>query len=365
MAAPSETYVDPSIAANSGTGTIGDPYGDLQYALDTMTRDATNGDRINIKSGTAEVLTGTLDFTSYGGTSRTARLTLEGYDSTAGDGGIGEINGNNGNFSITPTGNTNHAYKNLRCFNTGTAVVMNLDNYGSMENCEVSQSTGGGVLGQRTANVKNIDRCYFYDIAGHAVENVGRVANSYFCNGTTNKFTQCFKDTSTSNCQVVTNCFFNLDSTSTAIDSFGLFAVNNSILGGNGSGSGIDATHSMLIHNNIIEDFNLGIVINALDAALVTHNAFFSNTTNISYGSGADLISGTDNESLSSSPFAKTGSLPTDFTSASFWSDLYAYFAPVDTGNVYSGYPVGTNIAKGAVQPSRINASPKHPLGRF
>jgi len=28
-----EIYVDPAIAANSGTGTSGDPYGDLQYAL--------------------------------------------------------------------------------------------------------------------------------------------------------------------------------------------------------------------------------------------------------------------------------------------------------------------------------------------
>ena len=57
-------YVDPSINANSGTGTIGDPFGDLQYALDTVTRDSTNGDQFNIKAGTAEVLTGTLDFST-------------------------------------------------------------------------------------------------------------------------------------------------------------------------------------------------------------------------------------------------------------------------------------------------------------
>ena len=100
MAAPSETYVDPSIAANSGTGTIGDPYGDLQYALDTMTRDSTNGDRINIKSGTAEVLTGTISLASYGPPRFDYYLVLEGYDSVAGDGGIGAIDGNAGNFTI-------------------------------------------------------------------------------------------------------------------------------------------------------------------------------------------------------------------------------------------------------------------------
>ena len=51
-----EVYVDPAINGNSGTGTLVDPYGDLQYALDTKARDSTNGDRFNIKAGTAEVL---------------------------------------------------------------------------------------------------------------------------------------------------------------------------------------------------------------------------------------------------------------------------------------------------------------------
>ena len=34
-----EVYVDPSIAGDSGVGTIGDPYGDLEYAIEQETFD--------------------------------------------------------------------------------------------------------------------------------------------------------------------------------------------------------------------------------------------------------------------------------------------------------------------------------------
>ena len=68
MAALTQYYVDPAINANSGTGTIGDPYGDLQYALNTLTRDPTDGDQINVKATTLVELRGILD-------SLTARIT--------------------------------------------------------------------------------------------------------------------------------------------------------------------------------------------------------------------------------------------------------------------------------------------------
>ena len=47
MTTPTELYVDPSIAADSGAGTIGDPYGDLEYCIEQETFDLTNGTRIN------------------------------------------------------------------------------------------------------------------------------------------------------------------------------------------------------------------------------------------------------------------------------------------------------------------------------
>lgn len=79
-----EYYIDPAIDANSGTGTIGDPFGDLQYALDTVTRDGTNGDRFNVKAGTAEVLTAALSLATYGTPTEAAPLVIQGYTSAAG-----------------------------------------------------------------------------------------------------------------------------------------------------------------------------------------------------------------------------------------------------------------------------------------
>lgn len=70
-----EVYVDPSIAGDSGAGTVGDPYGDLEYALEQVTRDATNGDRFNIKAGTDEILEFALDvIVDYGTPTRIAPL---------------------------------------------------------------------------------------------------------------------------------------------------------------------------------------------------------------------------------------------------------------------------------------------------
>lgn len=95
-----EYYVDPAINANSGTGTIGDPFGDLQYGLNTVTRNATDGDRFNIKAGTAEVMAAAIDLTTYGTPTQAAPLIFQGYTSAQGDGGIGEINNGGANVSV-------------------------------------------------------------------------------------------------------------------------------------------------------------------------------------------------------------------------------------------------------------------------
>lgn len=106
MAAPINYYVDPAINGNSGTGTLLDPFGDLQWALDHITRDATNGDQVNIKAGTAEVLAASLALTTYGTPAAGAPLILRGYTSAAGDGGIAEINCN----GVTFWAATNYPY---------------------------------------------------------------------------------------------------------------------------------------------------------------------------------------------------------------------------------------------------------------
>ena len=366
MAAPSETYVDPSIAANSGTGTIGDPYGDLQYALDTMTRDSTNGDRINIKSGTAEILTASIDFASYGTPSTTAPLLFEGYDSTAGDGGIGAIDGNAGNFPIINFSHPSYIHaRKLKMFNTGTASILYLNRYFRIEECEITDGASGVLClnGHRS----HVVRCYFHDISGYGTYDVEVVSHCYFENGTTNNFTHAvYQDSSTPH-QKVLNCFFNLSGSSNAITNLiDALNTNNSILSNSGTGYGINSTNLYNhILNNLIEGFSGvgGVGIKVTSADTFAHdNAIYDCATDISLAANCDVLPGQTNESLSASPFAKTGSLPTDFTSATFWSDVYKYFEPVDIGNVYSGYPAGSNQTKGAVGKPNAFTYSLHPL---
>ena len=47
-------------------GTTSKPWRSIQGALDLITRDATNGDQINIKAGTEQVLAASLVLTRYG-----------------------------------------------------------------------------------------------------------------------------------------------------------------------------------------------------------------------------------------------------------------------------------------------------------
>ena len=140
---PTHCYVDPSIAGNSGTGTIGDPYGDLQYALDTESIDSTHGNQINIKAGTDEVLSSTLSLATFGSPNQNAPLTFRGYTSTADDGGVGGIDCG-GNALITVAGSS-ISWVDLEIHNgpqSGTGDFISMSYYGKLINCYVHDSDG-------------------------------------------------------------------------------------------------------------------------------------------------------------------------------------------------------------------------------
>lgn len=73
-------------------GTTSLPWRSVQGALDLTTRDATNGDQINIKAGTAQTLAAALTVATYGTPTTAAPLVLRGYTAAADDGGEAEIN---------------------------------------------------------------------------------------------------------------------------------------------------------------------------------------------------------------------------------------------------------------------------------
>lgn len=156
-------YVDPAINANSGTGTIGDPYGDLQYALNTATRDATNGNRFNIKAGTAEVMASAISLATYGTPTAAAPLVFQGYTSAAGDGGIGEINNGGANVSVFDnTGIAAIHFVDMKLGNCGSARILRMAGPSFLTNCEIHTTTNAEAV--RITSATTVARCRFHTL---------------------------------------------------------------------------------------------------------------------------------------------------------------------------------------------------------
>lgn len=336
MGALTEVYLDPSIAADSGSGTSGDPYGDLQYALDQVTRDSTNGNRFNIKAGTDEVLTGALSLTTYGTPTLGAPIVFQGYTSSAGDGGQGGISGNGSNAVISTTADGVH-FKDMHLHNCGAADILTLDRFNSVVDCELDDTTGSAiVLNDESAHVIG---CNIHNIGTYGVlaDSSQTVLHNYFANGT-NDFTDAIR---VENRMVfVSRNIISIDGSSNGINFsntnvFGNVCTHNSILAASGTGKGIHFERQINIGvlNNLVEGFSgaggVGIALDASsdNALILAGNAVYNCTTD--YADKGDINIEDDNESLGSSPFAKSGS--------DTFANRFTYFAPADVGNVIGG----------------------------
>ena len=343
MAAPTNIYVDPSIAANSGTGTIGDPYGDLQYALNTVTRDGTNGDQFNIKAGTYEVLAAALTYTgTYGNPGSTAPLIFRGYTSAANDGGLGQLDFGGGSHLFCAV-DAYVRWVDLE-FKAATAYFLDVSNTGSFAvNCTFHDTTGTAVNNSETSGT-GVYGCTFYDCSYGC--DFGNVYASRFYNGTVRDFVIAINFNAHGAAMVEFNTF-QLDGSSAAIFAKNYAMIkNNSIYGGGSSGYGIKHEWAIGTHvvNNLIAGFSgvggKGIVASGgtTERGIFANNSFYDNTTD--YDS-LDSPFASANESIGSDPFAdgSTG----DFT-------------PQDVGNVIGGgFPasIGSqtmNLNRGAIQ---------------
>jgi len=320
MAAPTEVYIDPSIAGDSGTGTIGDPYGDLQYALDQVTRDSTNGDRFNVKAGTDEVLAAALDLSTYGTPTSTAPLILQGYTSSAGDGGKGGISGA-GSYGMWAASALDFIYMiDLHMHNSGAAAVVDLDNFCAVINCEVDNTSGAGVTLDTGGLIWN---CHIHNCGGNGAEvHSGTIAFNTLENGT-NDFSNAIAFVNGVG-SVIGNVI-DIDGSSNGIYSFArspVLIANNSIYSNGGTGNGIycidTAYGASIIVNNMVEGFSgvsgVGIELLAGDyLSILGFNAYYNNATNLTKSGDVllDLTSG-DQALDTTSPFTNAGS--DDFT---------------------------------------------------
>ena len=325
-------FVDPAIAANSGAGTIGDPFGDLQYALNTITQ-GSQGDQINIKAGTAEVLTATLSYASYGTPHYLTPITFRGYTSAENDGGIGEISGA-GSYSISTITNDGIRFRDLKLGNCGaSARVLSLGRFGGVYNCEIHGCSGGGITGNTDGSV--VQKCHLHNLGGYGVTS-SKVADCVFVNGPTNSFGTAVN---TLDCS---HSIFILSGTSNGIELANSGHITNNSLYTSGTGKGMPPVRQIracLISGNIFEGFSMGIELGSDSESGfgLSYNAFYNCTTDVTSHPLQMLFD--DNESLGSSPFAKSGTL--DYANRLNW------FALNDVGNVRAG--LFGRASKGAI----------------
>jgi len=327
-----EIYVDPSLASDTGSGTIGDPYGDLEYAIEQETFDTTNGTRVNIKSGTDEVLAAALN-TALADTSVSAAwapsqnvpLVFQGYTATAGDGGIGGISGG-GSLGIITGGTYDGVwFVDLHLHNCGSATVVDLDDQCGMINCEIDNSTGDGVS---MDNDGFIHRCLIHNIGGIGAQILrGAVTHNKLRNGT-NDFSQAMSTGGTIYRNIV-----DIDGASDGISVIGTdnLVLNNSVYSAAGTGSGIICGIGVEVKgvlNNLVEGFSgaggVGFDLNGVagHVFMIGGNSAYDNATDVNAPTESLVKSYGAVEVLSASPF-------TDAANGDF--------SPVDTGSVKEG----------------------------
>lgn len=317
-------YVDPAIAADSGTGTIGDPYGDLQYALNTLTRNATDGDQINIKAGTAEVLAAALSLTTYGTPTAAAPLILRGYTSAANDGGVGEINCN-GATMWASTGYDMIAMIDLEMHTFGNNNGVQLDDYCVMYRCEVHK----GASSPTSKYLVRLDQysivmgCYVHDSGAYGI---GISIGGMGCIVMGNHVVDCTSGISTNNATgstIINNVIRCSETGARGIHIAGAGPINvigNSVYNSAaGTTEGINVGQSGgnfvgVCLNNVVQGWSgtgglgIGSDTAGIYAYLVGWNAFFNNTANYSI-TGQTIINETAyDDALASAPWVNPGS---------------------------------------------------------
>jgi hypothetical protein len=361
-------YVDPL----GGSDTTGDGLSDatawqtIQHALNSVTRNPTDGDKFNIKAGAADVLTGTLDFTDYGTPSVGASVFFQGYTSSQGDGGIGEIDGNGNNIST----NSNVNYVDLELHNGAATGELIAISGACIVNCEVHDANNG-IRMQNYSSAESVN-IYDCDTYGLYMTGFSHARNCYIRSRSTDSrgaMTTCIYNDGRPGS--TTNCILSCDSTTNGIHNVddGCIISNCSILSAGGTGYGIlfqDGAIGSSAWNNLIEGFSGtgGDGISWQDASPNEAKGIVANNT--IYDCASPLTNDNDIAAYKANNVTPSGSLFVK-SGADTYANRFTYFEP-DTDN--AGTNISGNGYRGAVvAPSGGTGgggtSPKHPLARF
>jgi hypothetical protein len=303
MGAPTQYYVDPAINAASGTGTIGDPFGDLQYGLNTIVRDAVNGDQVNIKAGVAEVLAASLTLATYGAPTANAPLILRGYTAVANDGGIAEIDCNGVTFWLVNT-YASYILAELEIHTFGDNHGVNAGGSSSAKvfyRCEIHKGASAPTskfLLYCSGAADLVVGCHIHDAgtAGIGIYTGQLVFGNYIYNCPGGAIYQAFMTLN----NLIVNCTLGI--------AYCAYIIGNTVYSSAASTStGIltNVARSIMI-NNIVEGYSgvggKGIQNFSNDTGILGFNAFYNNTTNESFATDILIDLGNDGV-LAASPF--------------------------------------------------------------
>lgn len=269
-----------AVVCTQHDGTTSLPWRSVQGALDLITRDATNGDQLNVKAGTAQVSQAALALTTYGTPAEGAPLVLRGYTSAANDGGIGEIDCNGATFSAAGTNFFHLKDLEIHNFGNNNGVVLG---YVTVEHCEIHK-------GASTPSSKILYNCYGSCI-GNFIHDAGTSGVGIGANCGKSRYNY-VKDCPTGikapaagsveNNLVVDCTVAGVDCTADEVDVIGNTIYSSSAATGAGISAQTSGAHGHRILNNIIEGYSGsgGCGIKATqDIALLGYNAFYNNAT--------------------------------------------------------------------------------------
>ena len=337
---------------------MGDPYKTVQFALDNTTRDATDGDRFNVKAGSADVLSSKLVLTTYGSPSTAAPCIFQGYTTTALDGGIGDIDGNGSGVFENNSKNAIHVIDMLM-HNCGSSRIFRGGFDCLFLRSEFHTTTSLSAALQGATRSTAID-CYVHGFRGTGITTDNGITAWCFIDKSDTTRNEAAIQTSGQG--FIHHNIIRLSGSGNIafgirVEGSAVFVYNNSIWSNAGSAAGVNIgiANSGHIANNLIEGFSAsggtGITSTSISNGVIIYsNSINDCATALSLGHDEFSPFG-GNETLSASPF--TDAPNNDFT-------------PVDTGDVLTGYsgqfpgPSGTPAtfaARGAVEPECVAAA--------
>lgn len=307
---------DPTdVVCTQHAGTALLPWRSLQGAFDLLTRNATDGNQVNLKAGTAHVNDAALDLDEViagGALSGTAPLIVRGYTAAANDGGVGEIDcGGFTMWAATTYDDVILADLTIHGFGNNNGIA--LDTNATIYHCTIY--TGGGATAKTMVTVSGAgayiigSHLYNPGTTGHNLThgNNALIYGNYIVGDTDSNN---LMNTGGYVSRIIGNILL-----AQAAGSRGIAAAHETVVIGNivynteaGTERGIYYANSGLLStvmNNIVIGFSGagGDGIEIANVGVIGYNAFYNNTANYTISDQKFIDLTANDVALAADPF--------------------------------------------------------------